>query len=414
MHVIGIIAEYNPFHNGHRYLIEEARRISGADYVVIVMSGDFVQRGVPALWDKYTRTRMALSSGADLVLELPTAAACGSAQRFSESAVRILDNLGIVDELYFGSEAGENHPFRTVSDLLVSEPPQFQKELQELLRRGISYPAARAQALAACLHDESFGELQTFLSSPNNILGLEYCTAIRKCHSPLKPVTIQRRGSAYHTQKLSEDSSFSSASAIRRMIEENSEDADTAVNLRDRLISAIPAEALAQIPEEFLTSSGHLTEDDFSEMLLYQLQRETPESLCEYLDFTGDLARRIWDLRFQVSSFSALAERAKARNFTRTQINRALLHVLLNVHTSDLSSALDPHDVRMLGFRKSAGELLSAIKKEGRVSLITQPGRSGDLHMQTDTFSANLYESVSCRKSGRPFRHEYTKEVQIF
>ena len=215
-----IIAEYNPFHLGHAYQIREARRLSGADYIIIIMSGCFVQRGGPALLDKYARTRLALLGGADLVLELPCAAACGSAPYFAGEAVRILDRLGVVKELWFGSEAGRTEPFLALADLLTREPEAYRQALRRFIRQGDSFPLARRKALeenfSAALFPAGTFELQAFLEAPNNILGLEYCAALNRLHSSIRPRTLKRAGSGYHDRELSE--TFSSATALRQRI----------------------------------------------------------------------------------------------------------------------------------------------------------------------------------------------------
>ena len=185
MKTIGIIAEFNPFHKGHEYFINEAKRLSGADSVVIVMSGDYVQRGEPAVWDKFTRAKHALLGGADLVLELPCVYATGSARDFAYGAVSILNKLNVIDELWFGSEAGDTAVFDMLSDVLSNEPEGYSEALKSKLRSGFSFPKARCEALISYVFStvrqpsvtEDF--LRSFLNSPNNILGLEYCIALK-------------------------------------------------------------------------------------------------------------------------------------------------------------------------------------------------------------------------------------------
>lgn len=217
MRTAAVIAEYNPFHNGHAYMLQEVRRLSGADFLLVVMSGDFVQRGTPAVFDKYTRTEMALAGGADLVLELPLAASCGSAPRFAEGAVRLLDSLGVVDELWFGSECGSMRYFHMLSGILSEEPEEYRALLRTNLASGMSFPKARAGALRGFLPDSCpEAELSEMISSPNNILGLEYCVALTKLHSKIRPCTIRRRGAGYHDTDAGSGEEFPSASAVDR------------------------------------------------------------------------------------------------------------------------------------------------------------------------------------------------------
>lgn len=207
MKVNGIIAEYNPFHNGHLYQLAESRRLTGADYTIVVMSGDFVQRGAPAMLDKHVRARMALLGGADLVLELPVLHAVSSAEQFAAGAVALLDRLGVVTHLCFGSECGDPDVLGRIAGYLLEEPDSYRSHLQSLLRQGHSYPAARARALS--LHAVRTGDdagssedWARILSSPNNILGIDYIKALKKRHSPITPVTVRRIGAGYHDCEL--------------------------------------------------------------------------------------------------------------------------------------------------------------------------------------------------------------------
>lgn len=220
MNVTGIITEYNPFHQGHAYHLAESRRITGADYVIAVMSGDFVQRGTPAMMEKRKRAQMALHAGVDLVLELPSAHALGSAEYFAAGAVSLLNGLGVVTDLCFGSEQGELAPFLEIAPILNQEPAHFREALQTALREGCSYPQARAQALIRCgsacpgAISLEAAELEAFLSSPNNILGLEYCKALLRTDSPIRPHTLLRKGAGYHASALDRYASASDRKSV--------------------------------------------------------------------------------------------------------------------------------------------------------------------------------------------------------
>ena len=203
--ITGIIAEYNPFHKGHGYQIEKVRELTGDRYVLVIMSGDFVQRGAPAIFDKYARTRMALLGGADAVLELPSCRSCGSAEYFAKGAVEILDALGCVEHLCFGSESGDAAACQTLGRILAREPEEFQESLKKILKEGLSFPAARKKALTVYLENHSSENSQTgilemlrLLDSPNNLLGIEYCKALSLLNSQITPVTIKREGAGYH------------------------------------------------------------------------------------------------------------------------------------------------------------------------------------------------------------------------
>ena len=210
MKIVGIIAEYNPFHNGHQYHIEEALKITGADAAIVVMSGDFVQRGAPAIMPKHLRAKMALNGGASLVLELPVPYATGSAEYFAYGAVSLLDQLGCVDAICFGSECGNISELAELSKLLVEEPDEYKAYLSSYLKVGHSFPLARQLAVHDYLKSETADEL---LAKPNNILGIEYLKALYRLNSDMQAYTIQRISSNYHDQDLQEN--YSSASAIR-------------------------------------------------------------------------------------------------------------------------------------------------------------------------------------------------------
>ena len=211
MKTVGIIAEYNPFHNGHAYHIRKAKELTHADYCVVVMSGDFVQRGAPAIMDKYLRAESALLNGADLVLELPVCYSISSAEHFARSSVALLDKLGVVDTLCFGSECGDIRVLTEFAQALTDESPVFKKTLDREIRIGHTYPQARNTALEiSAPHLTSYINV---LTSPNNILGIEYCKALLFWKSTIVPYTVKRAGSSYHDNSL--DTGFCSALAIR-------------------------------------------------------------------------------------------------------------------------------------------------------------------------------------------------------
>ena len=216
MKVTGIIAEYNPFHNGHLYQLTEARKKTDADFIIVVMSGDFMQRGTPAIINKWERTRMALSGGADLVLELPCVFATASANMFALGGISLLARTGVVTDLCFGAETDSITDFLTLAKFLNEEPDFFKNALKNELKTGISFPAARSSALSA----EASLPLSSekLLSSPNNILGIEYCKALFALSSSIKPHIIKREGSGYNDREVNKQDRFASASAIRTVL----------------------------------------------------------------------------------------------------------------------------------------------------------------------------------------------------
>lgn len=432
MKTAGIIAEYNPFHTGHEYQINYVREKLGADYVVIAMSGDFVQRGTPALFSKYTRAQMALRSGADLVLELPVSISTASAELFARGGVQLLNGLGVTDVLCFGSECGNTDILMELARILVDEPEEFQAALRRNLKEGMTFPKARSLALAAVLPESE--KYQQVLSSPNNILGIEYCKAILREGSCISPVAIKREGNDYHENTLLENR-FPSASAIRNAIlninttcQNHSSGTDCATHtwsapqqhstaLEDMAKSFLP-ESCQELFLQEVSENRFLLEGDLDPLYRYCLLLETEESLCTYLDLSHSLARRILACRDQYQTFSQFADLLKTKEITRTRIQRALLHMLLHIQNVP---AQIPY-ARVLGFRKDSSALLGEIKKRGCIPLLTKlPDAPKILEnvpqamelLNETTLASNLYESILAQKNTAVYTHEYRQQIVI-
>ena len=405
---VGIIAEYNPFHKGHEYQIQQAKEQTGANIAIILMSGDFVQRGTPAIFAKHQRTAMALLGGADIVFELPSFYACGSAEYFSSGAVSVFNALNSIDFLCFGSESGEIDTCRFLGKLLADEPKLYKEKLRSFLKQGLSFPAARKSALAEYLKEKDIPFSEDFLDTPNNILGIEYCKSLAAQNSSIVPVTIKRIGSSYHETSLS--SEYPSASAIRR---ELIAAWNTQKFLSDTLKNAQPP-AVKDYLCALLENETFLIEDDFSLLLKYELMKNTPESLCAFSDMSPDLARRIYHHLNTFETFTQFAERLKTKELTYTRICRALLHVLLNI-PSDLP-AISPAYVRLLGFKKESSFFLRILQKNSDIPIITKaadykkllPKEAHSL-FEKDLFASNLYETVKCNKKSTAFTNDLQK-----
>lgn len=436
MKTAGIIAEYNPFHTGHEYQINYIKEKLRTDYVVIAMSGDFVQRGTPALFSKYVRAEMALQSGADLVLELPVSISSASAELFARGGVQLLDGLGVTDILCFGSECGDTDALMELAKILAEEPEAFQDALRRNLKDGMTFPKARSMALSAVFPESE--KYQQLLSSPNNILGIEYCKAILRENSSISPVSIKREGNDYHENTLSENH-FPSASAIRNAIlnfnapsigdssdTEHfhcflSESSETSIQnfafLADMAKKFLPANSL-ELFLQAISGNHYLLENDLDTLYRYCLLQETEESLCTYLDMSHALARRILSCRDQYETFSQFANLLKTKEITRTRIQRALLHMLLHIQSvpAQISYA------RVLGFRKNSSALLGKIKKCGSIPLLTRlPDAAAVLEnapqamdlLNKTTFASNLYESILAQKNSVSYVHEYRQQIII-
>lgn len=426
MNVTGIIAEYNPFHRGHQYQIDYIKNVLRSDYVIVVMSGDYVQRGTPALLSKHLRTEMALRCGADLVLEMPVSVSTASAEAFAMGSVSILDSLQVVDQLCFGSEYGEVSALQGLAAILVREPEEYRRLLKSFLSEGRSFPAARSQALIEYFKDphhfegDDFDDILTpllnqivqILNSPNNILGIEYCKALLRLDSSIRPVTLKRQGMRYHDTVLNEQFTsapehFASASAIRNALK-----SDSKIN---GVLKEVPNEA-ASILETAVNKKEFLLENDFSLLLQYCLLNETPESLIDYADMSKDLATRIYSQINHFENFTQFTELLKTKELTYTRIQRALLHTILKVREQPKGI---PY-ARVLGFRKSSSPLLKEIKQHTTIPAITKAADAsgilsadGQKIWNDNLRASNIYESILAQKTGRPFVHEYQKQLVL-
>lgn len=367
MAVTGIIMECNPFHEGHAYLLREARRRTGADYVVVAMSGDFVQRGEPAVFDKYLRAEQILRAGADLVLEMPLYAACGSAEYFARGGISLLEAAGVVTDLCFGSESGDTAHLMECARLLEAaekESPQgggknsgardgsekqpaapsYREGLLSGLRAGLPFPAARDAALCKALP-----------ASPNDLLGAEYCRALLSTGSSIRPLAIPRIDAP-------------SATSRRRALLEN-----RGPSLQHRREGGVGA---GQGGPAF-----PLGPDDFSSYLIYALRMEE-ELLEQYVDVSPDFADRIRNLLPAYRSYTQFTDLLKTRNLTRTRVSRSLLHILLRMRKdrlSQLEGAGFSLYLRPLALRREAAPLLSSVRRSSSAPFLPKLSRAGTL-----------------------------------
>ncbi len=424
MKTAGIIAEYNPFHNGHQLHIGRTRQEAGADYIVVVMSGSFVQRGEPALTDKYARARMALLSGADLVLELPVFFATGSAGDFAMGAVSLLDQLGVVDVLSFGSECGDIGLLRRAAALLAEEPPAFSRALQNALRQGNSFPAARMAAARACL---PVPDADGLFAMPNNILGMEYCRALHLRKSPIHPFTVKREGAGYHETGLpmqGRGEQISSATALRHALRTGGaalSETDAAAFM-EKTMPFLPPK-LWPLWRQLLLENRLLFPGDFTGELRYRLLLERKAGFSRYADVTRELSDKLKKSCLDFQDWEGLCGLLKSREITYSRISRALCRILLGITREVLERARQRGYVpyaRMLGFRKSAAPLLSAVKKNSSIPLLPKLADARRLlleedfsMLEQDIFAAHLYGSALSAKSGKLPDNEYKRRLVI-
>ncbi len=420
MKIVGLITEYNPFHNGHQYHIEKAIQLTGADAAVVVMSGDYVQRGAPAIMPKHLRAEMALKCRAAAVFELPVCYATASAELFALGAVSLLDRLGIVDCLCFGSECNDLEGLQRIADILSEEPEAYRTLLLDHLKTGLSYPAARQEALSAYMgvRDCSF-----LLNDPNNILGIEYLKALKKLNSRIRPYTIKRLESNYHDIRL--QSSYSSASAIRSLLAYSSSVISTrsgGETFDDTPFSNILSELEDQVPHSCLSllKDYHkvlypVYSNDFSLLLKYKLLNKQARDLNRYMDVTEDLANRIQKQLDNYFNYNQFCELLKTREVTQTRINRALLHIMLGLKKNNVKEYTENgfhFYARLLGFRKDSAKVLTAVSRESALPLLTKLSDTEQLSLlgrrmlHHDILASNLYESVVTDKFKTAYQNE--------
>lgn len=415
MKAAGLITEYNPFHNGHLYHLEQSKRASNADCIICVMSGNFIQRGEPALLNKWARTKMALCSGADLVLELPVVYAMASAEFFAYGAVKILESTGVTDFICFGSENGSIQELDKIADILVKEPVKYKRLLKLNLDKGLSFPKARELALIEYLYKDSIpaGDLELVISQPNNILGIEYLKALKKLGSSIIPITIKRIGSMYGSEKIT--GSISSATAIRKHI------FDASLNMWGNLSEVIPENSLNIMKKEFDEGRAPIFPDSFGDVILACLRKMTAEEIKSLPYVSEGLENRIKESVNVSGSFNELVENICTRRYPRTRIKRILFHSLTGMTGEELdefNSKGGPQYIRVLGFNEMGRQILSIMNDKASLPVIVKtanfkntPNPLLDRMLEIESSATDMYV-LGCSNTG--FRHagqEFTQNV---
>lgn len=424
MKTIGIIAEFNPFHNGHAYLIEKARQITGAEHVIIIMSGNYVQRGAPAFMDKFTRTTAALINGADIVIELPVCYAMSSAAYFATSAVNILNRLGIVDYLCFGCETDDIHLLNVIADIIIKEDDCYSNALQSYLRTGMSFVKSRENAIIKSLAmrgvtvDTDY--LSSVISSPNSILAIEYIIAMKKSESDIIPVPILRSDDGYHSDSMS--SGFASAGAIRKFYTGKS--VYNFNNIRESLKTVLPVNTVDILETEYQKSYPILT-DDYSLLIGQALidARCDRLNLSEIFDITDDLANRLKNLSLNYTFAEDFINECNSKIFTSSRIARILFYAVFqytkeNYHQFKADEYV--YYFRILGFRKEKELLLTEIKNETSLPLITKLSaalpllsENGRKMLEMNLYADEIYRMIAMNKYKNTLPTEHQQGVIV-
>lgn len=379
MRALGVIVEYNPFHNGHFFHIEAAKQNAEPDVVIAVMSGNFLQRGEPALVNKWYRTEMALLGGVDIVIELPYRFATQKAQTFALGAVSILQTLNC-ESLCFGSESGDIRSFQETLDLVENNEEQFQNSISQYVKSGISYPSAIKKAFI----DLSASKEMVDLSKPNNILGFHYVEAIKKIGSPIKAVTIKRKNAEYHDEHFSSET-IASATSIRKALFSKESQDDI-----DRFIPSTTKTLLTQYIASF--HEFHQWEN-YWPLLRYRIIQAPTSDLKEIYEVEEGLENRMKRAALQSHSFQQFMHSIKTKRYTWTRLQRACLHILTNTKkTQMLVEQETPSYLRLLGMTEKGQKYLNQQKKSLTLPLITKVSSSqGNMDLDLDINASQIY-----------------------
>lgn len=362
MKVCGIVAEYNPFHNGHKYQIKQTKKLTNCDTVIAVMSGNFIQRGLPALFDKWTRAKMAIENGVDIVIELPTCYATSSAEFFAHGAIGIMDALNCVDVLSFGNKYNDIEILKRIASVLHSEPEEYKKLLQKELKKGTSYPIARSNALKNFLKKEIDSKvLENILLDSNNILGIEYLKALLTYDSPITPCSIERIGGDYNSTNII--GNICSATGIREMLENGN---------TSRLPEVLPEKSYEILTNELTFGKAPMRMNNFENEILYALRKLSTQELSEISDVTEGLENVLKKSINEGFDIDSLIEKIKTKRYTKTRVQRILIHTLLGIKKSTVQEHKEaPQYARILAFSKHGKDILPELVKNSRIPIIT-------------------------------------------
>ena len=369
MKITGLVVEYNPFHNGHLHHLKRSMELTNATHSIAVMSGNFLQRGEPALFDKFKRAEIAVSNGVDLVVELPTLFACQSAEFFAHGAVSLLDSLNCIDSICFGSEEGSIDLLLEISKILIDEPDEFKSILKEKLDEGILFANARSTALYEYISRNNIlnlkeEKLHDILSSSNNILGIEYIKSLLKHKSSIKPFTITRVKAEYNSEDI--NSNICSATAIRKQLKD--------LNNLDTLLNVVPKNTFNLISDSinknFLPMFDEFYFDTIREIVIRDL-----DILNNYFEVNEGIENKIYKSIFTCNNLYELQQNIKSKRYTLTKIKRILNNILLGITKVDMNLIKNIDEipyVRILAFNDKGREIIKQIKLNSEIKIINK------------------------------------------
>ena len=388
--VLGIVAEYNPFHNGHLYHLQESKKITDSNYTIAVISGNFTQRGNTSIVDKWEKANMAIKNGVDLVIELPLVYSISSAENFADGAIKILNSLNIVDYISFGAETNNISLLDKIATILYEEPKKYKELLSKNLDLGLSFPKAREIALISYLDNNNDKEILDELSKPNNILGIEYLKALKKYKSSISPICVKRFKAGYND--LDVQNNIASASSIRNIILENN---------FEELKKLIPNVSYDILIKNIENKNYVKDINIFEKQIIYNLRKMSLEEISNLPDVSEGLEHLIKTAAISSNNLNDLINSIKSKRYTLSRINRILLYSLLNISKDDinLSKEITPY-IRILAFNDNGKKLLSAISKANpNINLVTSVSKFMDnctdnklkYLLEKDIFATNVY-----------------------
>jgi predicted nucleotidyltransferase len=402
MRAVGLIVEYNPFHNGHAFHLQASKEAAKADVVIAVMSGNFLQRGEPALVSKWSRTKMALLNGVDLVFELPYSFATQKAETFANGAVSILDAVGC-DSLCFGSESGDISTFLQTIDYLEEQQKPFDENIKRFMDTGVSYPKALSLSFQQLPDSEKFLDL----AKPNNILGFQYIKAIKQQKSRVKPITVPRKSADYHDEHFA-SATIASATSIRKAIFSNEDD--------KREFDQYVPEPTKQLLKEYFRNFGifHQWENYWS-YLQFRLIQCSPEELREIYEVEEGLENRLLAAARESENFHDFMQKVKSKRYTWTRLQRLCVHILTNAKKAEMARNLEKASyLRLLGMTTRGKEYLNKMKKDFSIPLVSKLSSFKEKEILLDVKAARVYcLGVPSHLRNELFLQEY-KQPPIF
>ena len=398
MKIVGLVVEYNPFHNGHLYHLNKSKEVTNATHSIAVMSGNFLQRGEPALFDKYTRAQIAVSNGVDLVVELPNLFACQSAEIFSHGAVTLLNSLNCIDSICFGSEEGNIDILYKIANILTNEPTEFKDTLKAYLAEGLLFAVARSKALYDYISSNNLldipeEKLNTILNSSNNILGIEYIKSLIRLNSNINPYTIKRIKSEYNSEIIS--SNICSATAIRKVLKDSCE--------LSAISNVVPYHTLSAIDNSIKKEFNPMFDEYYFDIIKQIIVRDI-NNLNSYFDVNEGIENKIYKSVFTSNSLDSLQQDIKSKRYTLTRVKRILNNILLGITKEDMNKVKSisyiPY-VRVLAFNHKGREIIKQIKLNSDIYIVNKFANidfnSDDLFktlINYDIKSSNIYNLI--------------------